>query len=280
MSYGIPAGQPAPEVPVCPRHPDRVSYIRCQRCGRPACPECQHSAPVGIQCVDCFQASRQNAPSYRTPYGGAVRAGKPVVTTTLMILCGIAYALQWLVPGFSEQFLFAPILAASEPWRLLSAVFLHSPGFILHIAFNLYALWILGRSLEPLLGRVRFILLYLISGLGGSIGVLLLAPAFQAVVGASGAIFGLFGALFVIQRQRGGDVKALLILLGINLVLGFVYPSISWQAHLGGLVTGAACAAVLAYAPKGPRRSLVQFSGLAAIALVLLGFAFFWTPSF
>ncbi|UPO76624.1 rhomboid family intramembrane serine protease [Arthrobacter sp. Helios] len=280
MSYGIPAGPPAPEVPVCPRHPDRVSYIRCQRCGRAACPECQHSAPVGIQCVDCFQDSRRNTPAYRTPYGGAARTGKPVVTTTLMILCGIAYALQWLVPGFAEQFLFAPILAASEPWRLISAAFLHSPGFILHIAFNLYALWLLGRTLEPLLGRVRFILLYLISALGGSIGVLMLAPAFQAVVGASGAIFGLFGALFVIQRQRGGDVKALLILIGINLVLGFVYPSISWQAHLGGLVTGAACAAVLAYAPKGPRRSLVQFGGLAVIALVLLGLAFFWTPSF
>ena len=99
-------------------------------------------------------------------------------------------------------------------------------------------------------------------------------------MGASGAIFGLFGALFVIQRQRGGEIKSLLILIGINLVLGFVYPSISWQAHLGGLLTGAACAAVLAYAPKGPRRSLVQFGGLAGIALLLVAVAFLWTPSF
>ena len=280
MSYGIPAGPPAQEVPVCPRHPDRISYIRCQRCGRPACPECQHSAPVGIQCVDCFHESRRNVPGYRTSYGGTVRAGKPVVTTTLMILCAVVYALQWLVPGVTEMFLFAPVLATAEPWRLLTAAFLHSPGFIFHIAFNLYALWLLGRSLEPLLGGVRFILLYLISALGGSIGVLLLAPAFQAVVGASGAIFGLFGAMFVIQRQRGGDIKGLLILIGINLVLGFVYPSISWQAHLGGLLTGAACAAVLAYAPKGPRRSLVQFGGLAAITAVLLAVAFLWTPAF
>nr|WP_152225155.1 rhomboid family intramembrane serine protease [Arthrobacter citreus] len=280
MSYGVPAGTPAHEVPVCPRHPDRVSYIRCQRCGRAACPECQHTAPVGIQCVDCYRENQRQAPAYRTQYGGAVRTGKPVVTITLMVLCGAAYALQWLVPGFTELLWFAPVYAQIEPWRMLTAAFLHSPGFIFHIAFNLYALWLLGRSLEPLLGRMRFILLYLVSALGGSIGVLILAPAFQAVVGASGAIFGLFGALFVIQRQRGGDVKALLVLIGINLVLGFLYPSISWQAHLGGLLTGAACGAVLAYAPKGRRRSLVQFGGLAAIALVLVALGFFWTPSF
>jgi len=197
-----------------------------------------------------------------------------------MVLCGVAYALQWIVPGFTELFWFAPVYAQVEPWRMLTAAFLHSPGFIFHIAFNLYALWLLGRSLEPLLGRLRFTLLYLISALGGSIGVLMLAPGLQAVVGASGAIFGLFGALFVIQRQRGGEVKALLILIGINLVLGFVYPSISWQAHLGGLVTGAACGAVLAYAPKGPRRSLFQFGGLALITVVLAVLSFVWAPSF
>ncbi|MCC3281762.1 rhomboid family intramembrane serine protease [Arthrobacter caoxuetaonis] len=280
MSYGVPAGEPAHDVPVCPRHPDRVSYIRCQRCGRPACPECQHSAPVGIQCADCFQESRAGTPAYRTSYGGAVRSGKPVVTITLMALCAAAYVLQWIAPGFTELFWFAPVYTDIEPWRLLTAAFLHSPGFIFHIAFNLYALWLLGRSLEPLLGRLRFTLLYLISALGGSVGVVLLAPAFQAVVGASGAIFGLFGALFVIQRQRGGEVKALLILIGINLVLGFVYPNISWQAHLGGILTGAACGAVLAYAPKGPRRALVQFGGLGVIALILTAVALLWTPNF
>jgi len=230
--------------------------------------------------VDCFRESRRQSPAYRTQYGGAVRAGKPVVTITLMVLCGAAYALQWLVPGFMELLWFAPVYAQAEPWRMLTAAFLHSPGFIFHIAFNLYALWLLGRSLEPMLGRLRFTLLYLISALGGSIGVLVFAPAFQAVVGASGAIFGLFGALFVIQRQRGGEVKALLILIAINLVLGFVYPSISWQAHLGGLLTGAACGAILAYAPQGPRRSLVQFGGLAAVTLVLVALSIFWAPRF
>jgi len=197
-----------------------------------------------------------------------------------MVLCAAAYVLQWVAPGFTELFWFAPVYTDIEPWRLLTAAFLHSPGFIFHIAFNLYALWLLGRSLEPLLGRLRFTLLYLISALGGSVGVVLLAPAFQAVVGASGAIFGLFGALFVIQRQRGGEVKALLILIGINLVLGFVYPNISWQAHLGGILTGAACGAVLAYAPKGPRRALVQFGGLGAIAVALTALALLWTPNF
>ncbi len=152
---------------------------------------------------------------------------------------------------------------------MFTAAFLHSPNFLLHIAFNMYALWILGQSLEPALGRTRFLVLYLLSALGGSVGVLLLSNPFQSVVGASGAVFGLFGALFVIQRKRGGDVRQLLILIVVNGVLGFVVPGIAWQAHLGGLLTGAAVAAVLAYVPRGRRRPVPQWSGLGAVGVVL-----------
>ena len=269
MSYGVPAETPASQVPVCPRHPDRISYIRCQRCGRAACPQCQHAAPVGIQCVDCFQEARRAAPSYRTPYGGKAVSGKPVVTITLMVVCAALYVVQLLVPGFTPELWYAPSLTVAEPWRMLSAAFLHSPGGYLHILFNLYALWFLGQGLEPQLGRLRFTLLYLISALGGSVGVLLLSPLNQAVVGASGAIFGLFGALLVVLLQRRASVRSVLILLAANFALGLFVPSIAWQAHLGGLLTGAACAAVLVYAPRTKHRALVQFGGMAAITAVL-----------
>jgi membrane associated rhomboid family serine protease len=276
MSYGMPAERPQTDVPVCPRHPDRISYVRCQRCGRPACPECQRTASVGIQCVDCVNETARTRPAVRTVYGGAAVMGRPVVTLTLIGICAAAYLLQWIVPGFTERFLYAPLYTlpnpffAPEPWRMITSAFLHSPNFLLHIAFNLYALWILGRHLEPLLGRVRFLALYLLSGFGGSVGVLLLSAPNVPVVGASGAIFGLFGALFIVQRQRGGEVRSLLVLIGINAVLGFVVSGIAWQAHLGGLVVGALAAVVLAYAPRGKNRNILQVSGLAAILLILV----------
>lgn len=270
MSYGVPAESPASQAPVCPRHPDRISYIRCQRCGRAACPECQHPAPVGIQCVDCFRRAGAQAPRYRTAVGGKVREGRPVVTYTLMALCAAAYLLQWVVPGFTERFWYRPLLTGFEPWTVLTSAFLHSTGSVLHIAFNLYALWFLGRAMEPMLGRSRFIALYLISALGGSLGVLLLGNPLAPVLGASGAIFGLFGALLILQRRQGGDIRGIVVLLAINLALGFFYPNISWQAHVGGLVTGLACALVLGYAPRGRHRTLVQCLGLAGITAVIL----------
>ncbi len=277
MSYGVSAGRPSQEAPACPRHLDRVSYVRCQRCGRPACPECQRQAPVGIQCVDCIAEQARNAPKTTTAFGGAVTSGRPVVTVAVIGACVLLFLLQMAVPGLTSALQYAPLYTfgfagtiEAEPWRMFTAAFLHSTGFLLHIAFNMYALWILGQSLEPALGRVRFLALYLLSALGGSVGVLLLSNPFQAVVGASGAVFGLFGALFVIQQRRGGDVRQILILIVANGVLGFVVPGIAWQAHLGGLLTGAAVAAVLAYAPRGNRRSLLQWGGIAAVAAVLV----------
>ncbi|EMY33505.1 rhomboid family membrane protein [Arthrobacter crystallopoietes BAB-32] len=216
-------------------------------------------------------------PVQRTVYGGVAAPGKPVVTMTLMALCAGAFLLQWLVPGFTERFWYAPLYTLpnpiydAEPWRMITSAFLHSQGFILHIAFNLYALWILGNHLEPLLGRLRFLALYLLSAFGGSVAVLLLSAPNVPVLGASGAVFGLFGALFIVQRQRGGDVKSLLVLIGINVVLGFVVSGISWQAHLGGLAVGALAALALAYAPRGKNRTALQVGGLLLLFLLLAG---------
>jgi membrane associated rhomboid family serine protease len=283
MSYGVPAAEPSAQVPVCPRHPDRPSYVRCQRCGRPACPDCQRAAAVGFQCVDCVNESKRTTPEVRTVYGGAVANGKPVVTFGIIATCVVVYALQWLIPGQTvyEQFAYNNIFAtpqygAFEPWRMITAAFLHSPDSLLHIMLNMYTLWIFGQALEPLLGRARFLALYLLSAVGGSVGYLLLNPVLVpgqglvGVVGASGAIFGLFGAMLLVQRHRGGDTRQLWVLIAINGVIGFLIPQIAWQAHLGGLITGGLCAAVLAYTPRGPRQGLLQAAGLAAVLALLI----------
>lgn len=273
MSYGIPSAEPSADIPVCPRHPDRPSYVRCQRCGRPACPECQRAAAVGFQCVDCVNEQKRTTPAYRAPYGGALAVGKPLVTYTIIALCVLVYVLQWLLPGEAvyQQFAFANVFADREPWRMLTAAFLHSQSFLLHIVLNMYTLWIFGQALEPLLGRVRFLAVYLLSAVGGSIGFLLLTPdrPVIGVVGASGAIFGLFGAMLVVQRHRGGETRQLWVLIAINGAIGFFVQGIAWQAHLGGLITGGLAAAAIAYAPRGKNQGLLQAGGLVLVGALL-----------
>jgi membrane associated rhomboid family serine protease len=283
MSYGIPSAEPSAQVPVCPRHPDRPSYVRCQRCGRPACPDCQRAAAVGFQCIDCVNETKRSTPEVRTVYGGAVATGKPLVTFGIIAACVVVYALQMLIPGdfVYKQFAYnnvfaAPQYGAFEPWRMLTSAFLHSPDSLLHILLNMYTLWIFGQALEPVLGRIRFLALYLVSAIGGSVGYLLLNPllvpgqGLVGLVGASGAIFGLFGAMLLVQRRRGGDTRQLWVLIAINGVIGFLIPHIAWQAHLGGLITGGLCAAVLAYTPRGRRQGLIQALGLAAVLALLV----------
>lgn len=279
MSSANPA-QGAATAPVCPRHPDRISYVSCQRCGRPTCPECQRSASVGVQCVDCVKASTAAAPVRRTTFGGVSRAGRPKVTITLMAICVAMFAAGWVVPGgfIFQTFAYAPFLTESEPWRMVTSAFLHSSS-PLHIAFNMYALWILGNVLEPAFGRLRFLAVYLTSALAGSVGVLLLSPIDTAVVGASGAVFGLFGALFIVQRKRGGDLRQIVVLLVINAAIGFIIPGIAWQAHLGGLVAGALCTAAIVYAPA-KSRNLIQWGGMAAVLLVAAALAMYKVSTF
>ncbi|NKX55461.1 rhomboid family intramembrane serine protease [Arthrobacter mobilis] len=273
MSFGAPAEPPHTEVPVCPRHPDRVSYVRCQRCGRPACPECQRSAAVGMQCVDCVNELARNVKVPRTVFGG-VAVGQPVVTVGIIVACVVVYVLQWVVPAVADYMVYAPAFTAQlpgipfEPWRMITAGFLHSQGFLLHIVFNMYALWIFGQTLEPLLGRARFIALYLLAVWGGSVAVLLLGQWNQGVVGASGGVFGLFATLFIIQLQRKQDVRGILVLIAINALISLM-PGVSWQAHLGGLVVGALAAAAIVYAPRGRSQRTLQWAGLGGIAVLL-----------
>lgn len=222
-------------------------------------------------------------PSRRTIFGGAIRTGRPVVTITMMAICVAMFALDWAIPKdfVFQTFAYAPFLTESQPWRMVTSAFLHSTN-ILHIAFNMYALWILGNALEPAFGRLRFAAIYLISALAGSVGVLLLSPIDVPVVGASGAVFGLFGALFVVQKKRGGDIRQIVVLLLINAALGFIIPNISWQAHLGGLIGGALCALAVVYAPVSlpSKRNLVQWGGMAAVVLVLVGLSIYKVSTF
>ena len=155
-------------------------------------------------------------------------------------------------------------VAAGQYYRLLTAAFLHAGIF--HVLFNMFALVQIGPVLEGALGRLRFIALYLLSALGGSVAAYLFANPAQPSVGASGAIFGLFGAYYVVVRRLGGDTGQIMVLLVVNLVLTFTIPNIDYRAHLGGLVTGTALAAAFAYAPRGPRQGMLQACAAGVLA--------------
>lgn len=276
MTPPQPGPAPTP-APVCPRHPDRIAYVRCQRCGRPTCPECQRPAAVGIQCVDCVREGQRAQRPARTAFGGRITGGRPVVTLTLIGLCVLSYVLQQVSDRWTIDLAFVPFLGETEPWRFLTSAFLHSPSSLFHILFNMVALWSVGPFLEASFGRWRFLALYLLSAIGGSVMFLLLATPYAAswftvLVGASGAVFGLFGAVLVVLRRVGRSAGGIIGVLVINAVLGFVLPGVAWQAHLGGLVVGAALGAAFAYAPR-ERRTAVAVGSCVAVAVLLVGAA-------
>ncbi|UPL10569.1 rhomboid family intramembrane serine protease [Microbacterium sufflavum] len=275
----------------CYRHPDRQSFVLCQRCLRTICPECQTQAAVGVICPECMAAERKN----RTPAqkkaarrwgnrGGALamtRGGKPVVTHVLLAITSFIGLVQ-LIPGLNQPItqalgFYAPFLYPNlfavpfEPWRLLTVLFVHG-GFV-HLALNMLALWMLGQSLEPMLGRARYLALYLISGLGGSVMVAILAPG-SWTVGASGAIFGLLASLLIIGRHIGANVTGILVILAINFAFGFFAGGISWQAHLGGAIVGAIVAFIYTRTKRREQRvwQIVFLSALVVLLLVIVAF--------
>jgi membrane associated rhomboid family serine protease len=232
--------------------------------------------------VDCVRQQAKTMRSATTVFGGRV-ADRPVVSMTIVAICVAVWLGQQAVPGLTQRVGFEPGLAQVEPWRFVTAAFAHHPSMVLHIVFNMLALWIVGAQyLEPLLGRLRFAALYLVSAVGGSVAYLLLssppqvafAPPYTGqwggiTVGASGAVFGLFGALLVLNRRLGRSSAGMYATLVINAVIGFVVPSIAWEAHLGGFLTGAAVAAVFAYANSRTTRRW-QWPGIGGIAGILV----------
>jgi membrane associated rhomboid family serine protease len=285
-------------VPVCFRHPRRETYVRCVRCDRPICPDCMNSASVGFQCPDCVREGNRSVRQARTAFGGATTGQEGRVTRALLVLNvgmwlltvvsavlttridrqelaslvangGYSPVVEW---GAAAGLLRYPDgtlhgIAVGEFYRLLTADFLHFG--LLHLGLNMYALWLLGRECERLLGRWRFAVLYLLAGVGGAVAVYCFGQPQVAAAGASSSIFGLMGALFFFFRRMKADVRGLVGLLVLNLFITFIVPQISILGHIGGLVTGAAVGAIMAYAPRGALRLPVQVGGVVLVALVL-----------
>ncbi|WRZ91828.1 rhomboid family intramembrane serine protease [Streptomyces sp. NBC_01007] len=277
--------QDARSLPGCYRHPDRETGVCCTRCERPICPECMVSASVGFQCPECVRAGSGtgHAPAAnqpRTLAGGTVAADPRLVTKVLIGINLAIYLVQLSVGDtFTDRFtLFGNALlsghmqgvAEGQWYRMLTSMFLHSPSSYTHIIFNMLSLWWVGGPLEAALGRARYITLYFVSGLAGSALTYLLAAPNQPSLGASGAIFGLFGATAVLMRRLKYDMRPVIALLVINLIFTFGWSNIAWQAHIGGLVGGVVVGYAMVHAPR-ERRNLVQYgvAGLMLVAVVV-----------
>ncbi len=274
----------SPSVPVCYRHTGRETYVRCVRCDRPICPDCMNEASVGFQCPECVNAGARTVRQPRTAFGGAIGGGRSYATIGLIAVNVAVYILILVgggvgaaigsggsmlagaVTGLESRLgVFAPSIASGEYWRLVTAMFVHFS--ILHLAMNMYVLWIIGRYLERTLGSARFLALYFVCGIGGNVACYLLAGGLSG--GASTAVFGLFAALFFINRKLGLSSSSVVVLIVINLAFTFLVPGISILGHIGGLITGAALGVGLAYAPQ-QHRTKVQVAVIGGVLLVLV----------
>jgi membrane associated rhomboid family serine protease len=239
------------------------------------------SASVGFQCPDDVAAGAKTVRQGRTVFGGKVSGDTSRVSIALVVLNVVVFVGGLLLGERALQEAYGNVpgpvvigdgiggVATGEYYRLLTAAFLH--GGPLHLAMNMFALASLGPTLESALGRSRYLALYLLSALGGSTLSFLLSAPGQLGVGASGAIFGLFGAFYVVVRRLGGETRQIVTLLVINFAITIAIPIIDWRAHLGGFLTGVLVALALAYVPKGPRRSTLQAAACAAVLVVLVG---------
>jgi membrane associated rhomboid family serine protease len=264
-------------VPTCYRHPSRETGVSCSSCGRPICPDCMTPTPVGMRCPECSRdrtkvrtAAHINAASTRMP-----------VTITLIVINVIIYLAEGSGVTFagspsatsyvySHGVLFAPPIALNhEYWRLITSGFLHAS--LIHIGFNMYLLFALGRMIEHAVGSVRFATIYFISLLGGSLGALIATPTAHTL-GASGAVFGLMAAAFIELRRRGIDPFQAGIgpLILINLVLSFALPGVSVGGHIGGLVAGGLCGTLFVESDKRAIPTWVAYLGCLVLAAILV----------
>ncbi|WP_246154466.1 rhomboid family intramembrane serine protease [Saccharopolyspora hirsuta] len=265
-----------PQLPTCVRHPDRPTGLRCTRCERPACPECLRDASVGQQCVDCVAQGARSTRQAVT-VAGARLSDKPILVPVLIAVNVIVFALtavqagsigsNFTAPLFDDFALWPILVAGGQWWRLLSAGFLHIG--LLHLAMNMIALWVIGRDLELLLGRVRFAAVYVLSLLGGSAAVFLFGDELRPVAGASGAVYGLMGGIAIAALRLKVSLRPVLVVIGLNIVASVVIPGISLLGHLGGLVLGVLATGALVYAPRN-RQVLIQAGALGVLLVVLL----------
>ncbi|SDL81591.1 Membrane associated serine protease, rhomboid family [Glycomyces sambucus] len=294
-------------APVCYRHRNRQTYLRCVRCDKPICADCRIDAPVGFQCPDCVAEGRRTMRKTRSSFGGGARAGAAGTVTKALIGANVAVFVLALVaggglaaatssaltplhllgaeigylPGYRSEVtaevfgmsITAPFVAAGGYYRMITGMFLHFGA--IHLLFNMVVLWMLGRILERDLGPARFTAAYFLSGLAGSVAVYLFSyDTFTA--GASGAVYGLFGLLIMVNRKLRRDNQGIYVLLGLNLVLTLIM-GFSFAGHVGGLVGGLICGAILTFTPRERRR--LHWVGFAVFLIALAVVTFIQTGS-
>jgi membrane associated rhomboid family serine protease len=266
-------------VATCYRHPDRETGLSCSECGRPICTDCVTFAPVGLRCPDHAAADASGGTVQRRAQQAVRRSTRvgstDAIVTKLLVIANVVIYLITVAQGaglnepggalFNKWALWGPAVEHGDWWRLITSAFLH--GGLLHIAFNMLALWWLGSPVEVALGRARYLGLYVVSGLAGAAGALIADPN-SVTVGASGAIFGLLGAGLILEYQATGSLAGnYLMLIVINLAISFSPGlNISYGGHIGGLVGGI----VTTLAFTHGRRQRAEFAGIGATALVTL----------
>jgi membrane associated rhomboid family serine protease len=295
---------PPVSAPVCYRHTNRETYIRCTRCDRPICPDCMVPASVGHQCPECVALGRRSQRQVRTAFGGT-RSGARGYATVSLIVANVLLFIGSIASspnkgaaiggGAGAGMLGSPTplldklsviglvgnragdvftygVAQGEYYRLITAMFMHYG--VLHIALNMWALWVLGRPLEAMFGPGRFIAIYLVCGLGGNVAAYVFSPGAESA-GASTALFGLFGVFFFVLRKLNLSVSTLVPVLVINVVITFMASQyISVAGHIGGLVTGGVIGFLFAKIPQRNRNAL-QAAVLVGV-VILLGLAALW----
>jgi membrane associated rhomboid family serine protease len=279
-------------MPTCYRHPNRETGLSCTECDRPICTECLRMTPVGPRCPDHATTGR---PTRRAPVqqramrrASFLQTGQPIVTMALIGVNVLVYLItvaqgaginspggslydNWALlggPGVIDGHLYGGV-AQGDWWRLLTAAFLH--GSILHIGFNMFVLYVVGGAVENFMGAGRYLALYLVSGLAGSAGALVVNPT-ALTVGASGAIYGIFGALLIIEYSQTGTLAGqAMTLIAINLAISFTIPGISWGGHIGGLIGGILATLAISRFGRGHiaygRPGIVGIAGLIAVGV-------------
>ena len=273
------SGPPTSEAPPCGNHPDRPASVACAHCDKPLCTECMHQAPVGWQCPDCIAEGAKQTRVIR-PFAGSGPGRTGIVGSTnptpvvigLVVVCVVVF----VVSGFGKASvinrfggLSHQVHQSNEYYRLFTSMFLHLN--VLHIGSNMISLLIVGPAVEVILGRARFLSLYLVAGLGGSVASYLFSPGNSVSAGASGAIFGVMGAYVVLAHTRRYPMAPVVALIAINLVIGFT-GNIDWRDHLGGLFVGVLLALGYDYSanlrPAGRRFGFAVGATVAVLAVL------------